>query len=69
MLCKDHEYHRRRCEMELEQAVEADRLEIATAHLELARLHRTKRQTIADKGPGSFRPKHSPSILRTDKEA
>jgi hypothetical protein len=69
MLYAKLEYHRRRCEVELEKAVEAERLEIATAHLELARLHRAQRQAIAEKGLESFRLMRSPSILRTDKEA
>ena len=65
----EQEYHRRRTEMELEQAVEADALEIAAAHLELARMHRAQRQAIAARSLEAARRHKPPRIMGADKEA
>lgn len=43
----DREYHRRRYEFALEQALGATASESAIAHLELARMHRARRQIMA----------------------
>ena len=47
MSYEDQEYHRRRSESELEQAVLSADPASAAAHLELARMHRARRQIIA----------------------
>ncbi len=65
----DQDYHRRRSEMELERAVEAEALEIAYTHLELARLHRARRQIIAQQSLEASRRTNAAPILRADKEA
>jgi hypothetical protein len=44
---EDQEYHRRRSESELEQAVLSANPASAAAHLELAKMHRARRQVIA----------------------
>jgi hypothetical protein len=62
----DQEYHRRRSEIELEQAIAADAHESAFAHLMLARLHRERRQVIAAENMRSNGARAP--ILRTDKE-
>ena len=48
MSYEDQDYHRRRSELELEQAISADAEESAVAHLALARMHRARRQAIVD---------------------
>jgi hypothetical protein len=67
---EDQEYHRRRSEIELEQAVSTDDPASAAAHFELARMHRARRQIIAQnhlkqlvKGNDGCR------LFGTDKEA
>jgi hypothetical protein len=63
----DPEYHRRRAEMEMERALQAMQPDEALRHLELARIHREKRDLFAmawrkaDLG-------ERPVITRTDKE-
>ena len=63
----DQEYHRRRAEMEMERALHAGRPDAAMRHLELARIHREKRELLAmawrDADLGD-----RPPISRTDKE-
>ena len=63
----DSEYHRRRAELEADQALRAQTMVEATRHLELARIHRQKRDLL------SVSWRHSanggrPPICRTDKE-
>jgi hypothetical protein len=63
----DHEYHRRRSEMELECALSTDDQTSALAHLELARIHRARRRMT---GRGTDRDSACGApIFRTDKEA
>ena len=62
----DGEYHRRRAEIEMECAVSAGDRESALAHLQLARLHRARRQQIS---PTIGLRSRGPAIFRTDKEA
>ena len=68
MSYQDQEYHRRRSEMELEQAVLADDPQSAAAHLELARMHRSRRAIIAQTD-GHRVGRNGGGIFRTDKEA
>ena len=66
MSFEDQEYHRRRSEIELDQALSAGNEKSAAAHLTLARLHRARRQAI-----GTHRMKFQahPGIFGTDKES
>ena len=64
----DPEYHRRRAEMEMEQALRCGQPAEALIHLELARIHREKRDELA------MSPRSSPMagrrpICSTDKES
>ena len=68
MSVDDPEYHRRRSEMELEQAVSSGDQASALAHLELARIHRARRELIAQRKLLQRTANSSP-IFRTDKEA
>ena len=63
----DCEFHRRRAEIEMEKALAAGQPEIAMRHLELARVHRERRDAIAM--AGRLSGGHSIQISRTDKEA
>lgn len=65
----DQEYHRRRSEMELEQAVSSGDRASALAHLELARIHRARRELIAQRNLSDRRTSDGSPIFRTDKEA
>ena len=63
----DSEYHRRRAEMEMHRALQAGLPEEALLHLELARIHRDKR----DEAALAWRETDAgarPPISRTDKE-
>ena len=64
----DSEYHRRRAEMEMERALHAKRPDEAMLHLELARIHRQKRDRLSidwrSSSLGGW-----PAICRTDKES
>lgn len=64
----DQEYHRRRSEMELEQAVAADDRDSAIAHLELARMHRARREIITKQHISAISRQGGP-VCRTDKES
>jgi len=65
----DPEYHRRRSEMELEQAVSSGDQASALAHLELARIHRARRELITQRKLLQSGTASSSPIFRTDKEA
>ena len=64
----DSEYHRRRAEAEMNLALEASPLAVATRHLELAKLHREVRNQIAEAArvAAFSRPI---TVDRTDKES
>jgi hypothetical protein len=63
---EDQEYHRRRSEIELEQAASADAEESALSHLILARMHRARRQAITVQ---SRKYAGRPGIFGADKES
>ena len=64
----DPEYHRRRAEVEMEQALRSPKPEEALIHLELARIHREKRDELAM--ARRARPAlERPTICGTDKES
>ena len=63
----DPEYHRRRAEVEMEQALRAARPDEALIHLELARIHREKREELAMARRESLTVERQ-AICRTDKE-
>lgn len=69
MSYQDQEYHRRRSEMELEQAVLADDPQSAVAHLELARMHRAKRAIVTQNNGHDLVGRNATGVFRTDKEA
>ena len=69
MSVDDPEYHRRRSEMELEQAVSSGDQASALAHLELARIHRARRELITQRKLLQSGTASSSPIFRTDKEA
>ena len=66
-MLQDSEYHRRRAESEMQLALTAAQIDEAMRHLELARIHRERRDALAiawrDCGVGS-----RPPIDRADKE-
>ena len=64
----DPEYHRRRAEVEMEQALRAKLSEEAMIHLELARIHREKRDELAQAKRVRL-ALDRPRIGRTDKES
>lgn len=61
----DSEFHRRRAERELDKALAAKSTDTALRHLELARLHHSRRSAGTAGVNGAARP----PIFRTDKEA
>lgn len=69
MSYEDEEYHRRRSEIELEQAVSAEDPGSAVAHLKLARMHRARRQLIAKDQLKQIADRNGRAVFRTDKEA
>ena len=66
---EDQEYHRRRSEIELDQAVAANDPQSAIAHLELARMHRARRTRLVRDNLGERQLNRPAPIFRADKEA
>jgi hypothetical protein len=64
-----HEFHRRRAEVEMEKALAAAKLSIAVRHLELAKLHREKRNLLVAEDRARLSPDQPRPFHRTDKEA
>jgi len=62
------EFHRRRAESEMEKALAAGRMSVSLLHLELARIHRQKREDLMAEDRLRSREAHAPRIFRTDKE-
>lgn len=69
MSYEEQEYHRRRSEMELEAAVSTESPASAIAHLELARMHRARRQIAAELSLAKARASYGAPIFSADKEA
>jgi hypothetical protein len=65
---KEAEYHRRRAEAEMERALQARKPCDAILHLELARIHREKRDRVA-MAWRNRNPVARTAIGRTDKES
>lgn len=63
------EFHRRRAESEMDRALTAGKPSVAMLHLELARMHRQKREEAGSKQRQELRLNNPPPIYRTDKEA
>lgn len=63
----DPEFHRRRAEIEVQKALEARHPTTALAHLELARMHREKRDALITE-LRALPPEQPCPIDRTDKE-
>lgn len=64
----DPEYHRRRAEVEMERALRCRQPGEALIHLELARIHREKRDELAVASRRALAIER-PAICRTDKES
>jgi hypothetical protein len=62
------EFHRRRAESEMEKALCAGRMSISLIHLELAKIHRQRREQLMIEERGTTREGAPPSICRADKE-
>ena len=65
---EEQEYHRRRAEAEMECALSADKPTAAITHLELARMHRARRDIITEARMAEVRQMAPLPIFRTDKE-
>jgi len=62
-----HEYHRRRAENEMEKALSARQPSVSIRHLELARIHRQRREELVAEEV-AHRPAGPVRICGTDKE-
>ena len=62
-----HEYHRRRAETEMDKALSARKPSVSVLHLELARIHRQRREELVAEESAQRRVAALP-IFRTDKE-
>jgi hypothetical protein len=62
------EFHRRRAEIEMEKALHAAKPTVAMIHLELPKIHRERRDQLAQ-GELAAARLAAPSITRTDKES
>ena len=65
---EDAEYHRRRAEIEMEKALSARKPTTAMLHLQLAKMHRSKREELASSMRRMRRLHMRPRIDRADKE-
>jgi hypothetical protein len=63
------EFHRRRAELEMDKALKAGKPSVAMLHLELARMHRQKRDEAGSEQRRVLQLDNPPPIYRTDKEA
>jgi hypothetical protein len=61
------EFHRRRAEIEMEKALHAAKPTVAMLHLQLAKIHRERRDQLAQSEFTAAHLQASP-ITRTDKE-
>lgn len=66
---EDAEYHRRRAEIEMDQALHARKPTAAMLHLKLAQMHRHKRDELACASRASARCNGASVIDRADKES
>jgi hypothetical protein len=64
----DHEFHRRRAEIEMEKALAARQPSVSLLHLELAKIHRQRREQIVAEDRERRLGDQAPRIFRTDKE-
>lgn len=65
---EDAEYHRRRAEIEMDQALHAKKPTAAMLHLKLAQMHRHKRDELAAGSRSIGRANGAAVIDRADKE-
>ena len=63
------EFHRRRAEIEMEQALSAAKPTVAMLHLELAKIHRERHNEAAQREVALARLAQPVPITRTDKES
>ena len=67
-MCTAQEFHRRRAETEMEKALAARQMSIAMLHLELAKIHRERREQLIAEDRTRPRDGVALRISRTDKE-
>lgn len=65
----DHEYHRRRAEVEMDKALTAGKPMLSLLHLELAQMHRQRRVEMVTDERRRLRAANGSRICRTDKES
>jgi hypothetical protein len=62
------EFHRRRAEFEMEKALSAGKMSVSLIHLELAKIHRQRREQLMIEERAAVPDGAAASICRTDKE-
>jgi len=62
------EFHRRRAESEMEKALAAGKMSISLIHLELAKIHRQRREHLMAEDRARRLEVGQPHIVRIDKE-
>ena len=62
------EFHRRRAESEMDKALAAGKMSISLIHLELAKIHRQRREQLMMEDRALSAGLVVPRISRTDKE-
>jgi hypothetical protein len=62
------EFHRRRAESEMEKALAAQKMSVSLIHLELAKIHRHRREQLMAEDRLASRQPRSARFFRTDKE-
>ena len=62
------EFHRRRAECEMDRALAAGKMSISLIHLELAKIHRQRREQLMMEDRALSAGRVAPRISRTDKE-
>jgi endonuclease/exonuclease/phosphatase family metal-dependent hydrolase len=69
LACTPQEFHRRRAETEMERALGAGKMSISLIHLELAKIHRQRREQLLAEDRARPRNGAVLHIGRTDKES
>lgn len=62
------EFHRRRAESEMEKALAAGKMSVSLIHLELAKIHRQRRDQLMAEDRSRLAEIRPARISRTDKE-
>ena len=64
-----HEFHRRRAEFEMEKALSARKLSVSVIHLDLAKIHRQRREQLIADNRRRLSVGDPQRIFGTDKES